>query len=144
MLYEWNDSLSVGYGPMDKQHRQFFAINAELSNELSKIGGANEKELLKIIADLLAYTRSHFSDEEQLMQQVGFPDFGRHKEAHDAFISIVRDLEAKVLNGELHTVASFLPPFVGDWLTRHIAVEDKQYASYLKTRSAVQAARNWL
>ncbi len=144
MPLQWNDSLSVGYAAMDRQHQRLFAINSKLAEALGKPGGAGEEELLKIIGDLLSYTRTHFAEEERMMEQVAFPNFAWHKKSHEVLSGIVSDMEAKLRKGELHAVATFLPGFVAEWLTRHIAVEDQQYASYLKTRDAVQSARNWL
>ncbi len=144
MSYQWNEGLSVGYELMDQQHRRLFAINHELAEELAKAGAAKSEVLLKIVGDLMSYTRSHFAEEEALMRQVDFPGFARHKRLHDGLVSMVFDLEAKVGKGELRSVAEFLPSFVGVWLSEHIAVEDHQYARYIKTQPAVQAARDRL
>jgi hemerythrin-like metal-binding protein len=144
MRFDWNNSLSVGYDLMDTQHRRIFQLNSQLSDLLTKDADANEADLGNIIGELLSYTQTHFSAEEALMQDVGFPNFLQHKKAHETLVGIVHDLETKLLNGEVRTVAKFLPTFIGDWLTRHIAVEDKQYAIYIRTRPAVQITRNRL
>ena len=140
MRYKWNDSFSVGYGPIDAQHRRLFSINTDLAEEAGKADGASEKELHKIIGDLLSYTRSHFAEEEELMQMAAFPDFARHKERHDALIAKIREVEARVRNGEVQAVAEFLPAMVGAWLAQHIAIEDQMYAGYLKAYVAAQPA----
>lgn len=142
MSYQWHDSLSVGQALMDLQHQRLFAINQELSAELKN--GVDAEELQSIVARLLAYTRSHFAEEEWLMQQADFPDFAHHKELHDALTNTLIDLEVKLGNGQLRMVAEFLPAFVGQWLTQHIAVADQQYARYIRTEVAAQAVRNRL
>lgn len=140
MIYKWNDTFSVGYAPIDDQHRRLFSINNDLSDEVAKADGANEKALRKIIGDLLNYTRTHFAAEERLMEQAGFPDLARHKAVHEALIVKIREVEAQVRNGEVHAVAAFLPGLVGSWLSQHIAIEDQQYASYLQADGSERAA----
>lgn len=132
MYLMWHESYSVGYDPIDSQHKRLFSISNDLVDAVARPGGSDEKELRKLIGDLLNYTRTHFAEEERLMQQGGFPDFQSHKQLHDAFDDRIREIEEQVRNGETREAASILPALVGDWLLDHIAAEDQKYSAYVK------------
>ena len=133
MEYVWNDSLSVGYELIDRQHQRLFAIANDLTEAVDKANEGDSEGLRAIISDLLAYTRNHFSEEEPLMQQAGFPDFLRHKAEHDALIDKICEVEELLDQGEVHAVAAFLPTMIVCWLTHHIAVEDQRYTNYVQS-----------
>ena len=139
MYLMWHDSYSVGFAPIDDQHQTLFAISNDLVDAAQRPDGASEAELQKIIGDLLAYTRTHFAQEEQYMSRTGFPGFSQHKDLHQAFEAKIREVEKQVGDGEVRAVAAYLPGLVGDWLLDHIASEDQQYA--IHARSAQNSAQ---
>lgn len=142
MLYEWRDCFSVGYAPIDDQHQKLFSISNELTDAALRSDGANETDLKKTIDELLNYVRDHFSQEEAMMHQSGFPDIVGHIVVHNAFLIEILNLENRVLTGdvgEIHAVAVALPKLVGDWLIDHIAIEDQKYASYVRKSVAALA-----
>lgn len=132
MYLMWHESYSVGCDAVDQQHQRLFSISNDLVDAMAKPDGTDDKELRKIIGDLLAYTRTHFAEEEGLMERGGFPDFQRHKELHEAFDSRIRDIEEQVRQGETREAASVLPALIGDWLLDHIASEDQKYSEYVR------------
>lgn len=134
MYYMWHDSYSVGYGPIDNQHQNLFSISNELTDATEKSEGPDATDLSEIIAKLLTYVRSHFSEEEALMKNSDFPDLARHLVAHQALLAKILELENRVATGEtdeIRAVATSLPLLVGDWLIDHIAIEDQKYSSYI-------------
>jgi hemerythrin len=138
--FEWRDFFSIGHEEIDNQHKQLFAIVNALYDGLRR--GDAPDDLLKISLDqLCAYTRSHFADEERLMLAAGYPEFARHKAAHDMLAGRLAEFEARVRAGETRVAAELLPFLVGDWLSRHIAFEDQQYAGYLNSQR--QRERAW-
>ena len=128
----WNESYSVGYEPIDYQHKGLFAISDRLAEAHDKSGEANEKELSKIVRDLILYAREHLADEEQLMQRSEYPDFQYHQSLHIKLEHELRKVEKLLIDGEVRTVTEFLPKFVSSWLSDHIATEDQKYSAYIK------------
>lgn len=136
MYLVWHDSYSVGYGPIDAQHQNLFAISNRLTDAVEKAEGANDDDLRPIIAELLAYTRTHFADEEQLMAKAGYPDLAQHHAVHVVFENQMRELEAQVKKGEVRAVALALPQLLNDWLLDHIATTDQRYRSHVHPEMA--------
>ncbi len=64
-LIEWNDSLKIGIGIIDNQHKQLVKLTNEL-NDAMKSGKA-KTVLSGIIASLAQYTVTHFTAEEQYL-----------------------------------------------------------------------------
>ena len=64
---EWNERYNIGIDVIDNQHRQILDyINAL---EHIRISGQRDK-IKEALDDLIDYTQSHFSFEENLLEQV--------------------------------------------------------------------------
>lgn len=134
--FEWKKFFSVGHERMDAQHQQLFDIVNQLYDGMKQPGGASDELLQTTIESLCDYTRSHFAEEEQLMLTAGYPDYLRHKQAHDLLMGKVEEFEARMHNGEVRLAAEVLPFLVGEWLVSHIAFEDQQYAGYIDSHAS--------
>jgi hemerythrin len=97
---EWKDEYSVGLDSIDQQHR------------------------------LVDYTKTHFTFEEGLMEDNGYPDFEAHKAKHRAMIA---EVEAVLAEYEKDHDAAMrhASDYLHDWLINHINGTDKQYSSFL-------------
>jgi len=123
----WTTAMSVGDETMDHDHRILLA----LVNQVSGPGTASDPIALEFVLDeLLGYTALHFAREEKLMESMGYPDLEEHRTIHRQMLDEVRQLQLRL--GESHAdIGDDLTQFLGDWLTRHILVEDRRYASLL-------------
>lgn len=132
MAVTWTPDLSVGVDQVDEQHKIWFE-KADQLFEAGKKGQAKEfiGQLLDFLDD---YTRKHFSDEEKYMQSIKYPEYDRQKALHTAFISQLDKLknEFRESGGNILVVLN-ANQMVVDWLTKHIANEDKKIGVYAKT-----------
>ncbi|MEI6387105.1 MAG: bacteriohemerythrin [Spirochaetota bacterium] len=128
-LINWNDSLSVGLGEIDGQHKILIDLVNKL-HEAMKIGQAKES-LVHIFKELIDYTGNHFRKEESCMKAFGYPAFAAHKNEHDKLVSKVVNLEM-----EFETGSEMIPfevmDFLKSWLSDHIQGTDKLYCSCFK------------
>ena len=69
----WSDDLVLNMDKMDATHREFVDMLA--ATEL-----APEAQLLQSFTDLIAHTQSHFSGEDQWMQDSAFGPGGCHSD----------------------------------------------------------------
>jgi hemerythrin-like metal-binding protein len=44
--------------------------------------GTEKMAMMKLFNDLAGYTKTHFRDEEKVMQDIGYPGLAEHKEQH--------------------------------------------------------------
>jgi hemerythrin len=126
----WTTDYSVGDSEMDSQHQKLFRMLSDFHAAL--LASNREESLKKTIHDLIGYTHTHFSAEERLMQEIGYPDLAAHKQAHGELVRKVMEMDARLRKGE--QIAGDMLEFLVDWLTKHIMGMDKKYAVYAQKR----------
>lgn len=131
---KWGKELMIGINKIDSQHRRLVILANDLHHALRE--GQASSALQPILEELADYTRTHFSYEEQLMQQSGYPDFTSHKAAHTKLIQKLEDIfQGFKANRSGIGIETF--NFIKDWLTSHIMRTDKKYVSHLQSRGIV-------
>lgn len=127
-LMQWSPLFSVKIKKFDDQHMKLVDMVNQLHDAMK--AGQGNAVLGTVLQSLIAYTATHFKDEEQMMQAHGYPDLARHKAEHEKLVKQVLDLQQKFQSGAsvlTMTVMSFLK----DWLMTHIQGEDKKYGVFL-------------
>jgi len=118
-VIEWRDSFSIDLPQIDDEHRHLFELVKRL--ELATVD--------QTIEDLLDYVVSHFSNEQALMEQSGYPAFEQHLRLHEQFGAQVAEFlgsgedwsEARV-----HEIRRFL----NKWLIGHIMTHDLRFGRW--------------
>ncbi|GBU28721.1 hypothetical protein R84B8_02281 [Treponema sp. R8-4-B8] len=126
----WDDSYSVGFEHIDNQHKELVKMVNELYMAC-KMGALKEDIVyLRTVSKALEYARVHFSDEEEYMGMVSYPELAEHKKQHEAFVVEIKKSVKLFEDGEAAPIE--LANFLKNWLLNHIAISDKKYAPYLK------------
>jgi hemerythrin len=127
----WRDSYKLGHEVIDSQHRRLFDLVAEILTP--EATGPQELTRLKTtIHSLFEYMRSHFGEEEELMEKIGFPLLETHREQHQWLVEQVNQLLR-----HSHGVAELrtrLGQTMRHWILSHILDEDARLRPYLATR----------
>jgi len=85
------------------------------------------------LSRLIEFTRMHFSSEERLLEQHGFPGAAEHRNAHQRLLGQIEEAALHTQhNDEVHMRALLL--FLRDWYMKHIEDMDSQYGSWLNER----------
>jgi len=126
-LYDWKREFSVGVDLFDSHHRKLIDLINSLHGAMSK--GQSQKVVNGIVAELAAYTRYHFAEEEQRMNRYHYSGYRTHKAEHEVFIVKVEGFIVKLDAGGVGLPLSLLK-FLGDWLISHIQKTDKQYSAF--------------
>jgi len=79
-LVAWQDCYSVGNERIDQQHQRIVGMINQLGDAMDT--GAERQALMKILADLAGYTKTHFGEEERLLDGCGYPELKEHREQH--------------------------------------------------------------
>jgi hemerythrin len=126
-LLNWSKEYSVEVQSIDKEHQKLFDMLNELHDAM-KVGKGSQIAPA-VLKRLVAYTCEHFAHEENMMLRARYPDFPKHKVAHDNLTrevsQILRDFEA----GEV-VLSMKLLDFLRNWLQSHIMGCDKQYSGH--------------
>lgn len=127
-LVTWDQSYSVKVARCDEDHKKLFALINQLHEAMSMGKGA---EVVKqIVQELLAYTKSHFSAEETLLEKAGYPALAGHRVLHQQFVKQVEDFQKDLAVTSVGKAVSVLS-FLKDWLAKHIKQTDQKYSAHL-------------
>jgi hemerythrin-like metal-binding protein len=135
-LFEWKEEYSVGVLMVDQQHRHLVSLLNQLHAAMRN--GSRAAEVKHILADLVSYTRFHFSSEEKLMSDCGYPDLLEHARKHRAMERRVGCFVADFATNSVTTPPKLLA-FLKEWLGRHIMETDKEMGRFC-ARAAQPAA----
>lgn len=127
---EWSSDFEIGIESIDQEHRAIIENYCKLYN-LMKSGKGHTfyAELLEFLTD---YVDVHFKNEEWYQNEIGYDQIEAHKAKHEFFrekiSAFIREGNQAVSNADLIK----LNLFVKDWLIRHIYLEDKKIADFVK------------
>ncbi|KMK91694.1 bacteriohemerythrin [Aeromonas dhakensis] len=128
-LLHWNEAFMVQVPSMDNQHLGLFeAMNRLYQAVIDKSPAQLRKQRLD---ELLKLATRHFADEEQVMEQAGYPELRRHKQEHARLLAELDTLMQR--NGTDDEEFNMeLLVFLKNWLLNHISKVDKQYSGSLR------------
>jgi hemerythrin-like metal-binding protein len=129
----WNSKYSVGVKTLDSQHTVLFGLLNDLHAAMLK--GQAQSLTGPLLRKLLDYTNTHFSTEEKMLADAGYPGLADHKVKHRALIQKVEGYSVRFEKGEI-TLNLHLMNFLRDWLTEHIQRTDREYSAWLHEHGA--------
>ncbi|HEX8988310.1 MAG TPA: bacteriohemerythrin [Rhodocyclaceae bacterium] len=137
-FFAWTDSMSVGRPELDSDHKRLIGI----INRLWLAEGDGNRQVIEfVLDDLVHYTEFHFRREEQMMAEVGYPDFERHREIHQAICRRLEEIRWEYFQGIREGLRGEILEFLKDWLNNHILVEDMRYRPFLSDWSGAVSPR---
>ena len=131
----WTEALRTGHDTIDRQHQALYESFRGVSLLLDMPNVNMNYWFGMVVRNTEEYALTHFSDEEQLMVDVKYPDAHKHKLLH---MEIVEELKKhqKVFkqlksDSEKNVGARSLLQFLNDWLNTHVLVDDKQLVEFI-------------
>lgn len=123
----WDKSFETGIDEVDAQHQRLVEIINSLADG---IGQATMKDLQGILSQLKDYAQYHFQSEEKIMEAAAYNGLEDHKAEHNAFVDQILLFDLDVILAS-EGLAWDMFHFLRGWLTNHILVVDRQFASSL-------------
>jgi len=128
--FAWNEGYSVHVRQFDQQHQKLFEIINGLADAMRT--GKGEDVIRDVVNQLAVYTRTHFLQEEVLMQQTAYPALAAHREQHNRLMTDVEKYKTDLNEGRKPNTVAVLG-FLQKWLVDHIQKSDKAYAEHMNT-----------
>jgi len=129
-LAEWSERLELGIPHIDDQHRQFFDMAASLRE------GTDQVKVMRALALLGDYIRTHLHDEEALMAAANYPGLAAHRRLHDHFRHMLADLFRRARSMPLPEIGEEVKYLINGWFYNHIVTVDFEYEPYMAQRRA--------
>lgn len=128
-MYEIKPEYLTGIEFIDKEHTRLFELADEtyeiLHDDLSQ---DKSSEIIRLVSELIDYTRVHFSHEEDYQKSINYPYIEQHAAQHRQFeeslLAIDVDALENDLEGQNEAVEGILE-FLVNWLINHIKKVDK-------------------
>lgn len=135
MKVEWGEYLSVGVAEIDDQHKLLFENFSAFLTACE--AGQSAEEVNLLFSFLGNYVATHFSDEERLMQRLGFPDYQKHREMHQEFNRQVAALEERLgKEGPTQSLVTSVGLTINGWLIEHISRMDRAIGRFVKEKQS--------
>jgi hemerythrin len=136
-LMTWNTSYSVGVAQFDHEHQRLFALVNELGGAMKQ--GRSKEMIEKILRGLADYTRTHFANEERMLDKYGYPEIASQKAQHAEFVRKVAEFQDRMAKGSV-TLGVDVMGFLSQWLVNHIQGEDQKYSGFLAAKGVASLA----
>lgn len=127
----WSQVLSVGVPLFDEQHQRLVRMLNDLHTAM--MDGRGKEILGQTLDGLVDYTSTHFTDEERLMAQHGYPELEQHREEHRKLVAQVLELREQHRAGRAALTIEVMA-FLKDWLVQHIQGTDRRYGAHFRER----------
>jgi hemerythrin len=127
-LMKWDQQFSVENDAIDTQHKQLVNLVNQLHDAMSS--GTGSKIVGTVLDELMAYTRQHFSSEEQVMSRAKYPELTAHAAEHAKLTCQVAKLQEGLKSGQVLTMD--VMTFLVSWLGNHIMKVDKRYVPFVR------------
>jgi hemerythrin-like metal-binding protein len=127
--FSLSDAYLVGDDLLDAQHKVILSYMAKVYKYL--LAGKKEKDVFELVDRLDTYCKLHFLDEENLMEEMDFPEIASHKAQHALFVTHLENFVGRYEKQNItKNVGEFI--FLKGWFLEHIEELDKKYADYKK------------
>lgn len=130
-LINWQPSMSVNVAVIDQQHQKLVNMINSLNDAM--VQGKGRDIQGQIINGLVTYAATHFSTEEKLFLQHGYPDTMAHVAEHNAFVSKVSEFRNQFQSGRMSLTIELMS-FLSKWLNDHILLSDRKYSGFFKEK----------
>ena len=129
MILTWSDTLSIGHGAIDREHKRIIDTVARLFLVVPE-SNMNE-EATQLFGEIIDLLGTHFHNEELVMRVNRYPDTDTHIKLHGEFFSQLTGLLYLLETGS-DRVAQGLIQCVHAWAFDHIMIHDRRSARYLE------------
>ncbi len=126
---EWNDILNLGVKQIDDQHRRLLQL---ANNLIAAVQRGEEQDIMDIFfKELREDTVFHFREKELYMDEIEYPERGKHAALHQALKGQVKQYQ-RDMHENKEISADEVLNFMRGWLVDHILYQDMKIAKYLE------------
>ncbi len=128
----FEEKYYTGVEMIDREHEKLFQIINDIYKLVEEEYSADRyDEVLGLLDRLEEYTQTHFSHEEELMEQNDFPELEFQRNAHVSFIERLSDRDMGESMADPREFLEGLLDYLFAWLGNHILRHDRKIGKYV-------------
>jgi hemerythrin len=122
----WDERYRIDVDEIDEQHKYLF----KLINEMVTLFAMKQADryFFETLNKLIKYAEKHFSDEEEFLELIGYPQMEEHCEFHEKLVEDIFTLTNHKVLSNYDTKK--LIDFMKKWICYHIMSEDMKYKKF--------------
>lgn len=137
---QWTPDLDTGIPVIDNQHKR---IVEYINRFQDAITAQNQEEIRQLFDELVDYTLTHFTFEEDLQERAGYQFVSAHKRVHQVFTKKIGEYKARHEAGD-QTVPAQVANVLRAWLVNHIRNDDADYIPAVRRIMDQEERSGWL
>lgn len=130
---QWSKEYETGNPEVDGQHRKLVDIVNRFEAAFNV--GKGRRVMQGILAELIDYTREHFTAEETIMREAGYDTLELHIAQHHQLLEKVQRFQVEHHQGK--RLSREMDSFLNYWLLNHIQVDDMAFARWREAGDTV-------
>lgn len=123
----WDQKFEVGHERIDAEHRIFLNLIRALS--LADEDDSNKARILRLLLEVEKYAEFHFISEENIMIDVGYPDYAAHRHEHLLLLSRLEEEFHAYNNDDISL--EHVVDFLFEWFALHTTQRDIDIARHI-------------
>ena len=131
LVLQWHPEHSVGVAQLDNEHQKFFRLMRNLYDAMKM--AANKTVIGALLGELYAYSATHMTHEEEILQKNNYPELEEHRREHLLFRERIRTYMDE-FDSRHGTISLSLLQFLQEWLGNHIVTVDQRYVEFLRSK----------
>jgi hemerythrin len=129
VLVTWKEQYATGIKLIDEQHQELVNLTNKLYQACLEGQEMVEAVFKEAMSRMVNYVRFHFNAEQQLLEQIKYPQYLDHKKQHETLVKDILEAVRDYETGKKFVPNNFVRTLT-DWVFGHIAIYDKRYAEY--------------
>lgn len=127
----WSDDFALAVPAFNAEHRQLLD---DLNAAMQAARSGSKVRSTMAFGTLRATTEKHFAAEEGTMRETNYPEFARHREAHQELLERMNSFQRRLATEGSKGLDQTSWLFIKRWFAAHIIHDDRLLANYLAAR----------
>ncbi|MBI2235665.1 MAG: hemerythrin domain-containing protein [Magnetospirillum sp.] len=133
---DWRDEFLIGDPIVDAQHRSFFEDVGQL--RLALLAAEPQAKFLEYCDAFTESARTHFAEEERLMDRIGFPRLREHRFEHALLLTRVEEARREIAEAGCLLDCMMATRSLMVMLVEHLLHEDMRIKAFLSGKAPTQ------
>jgi hemerythrin len=125
--FGWRSNYELGNDHIDGEHRIILGLIKKLAEDIGS--NRHRDRVLRTFAEVVKYAEFHFLSEENLMLDVGYPDYAAHHALHEELLGELRRHRQDYEQDRIDLLA--VVQFLLEWFVRHTVSEDVKIGAFM-------------